>query len=159
MQTKNGHFFGLAVACSLIALLASCATIKINMYKPPVQRTYDQIAALELYPLMDGVLKEEGYEIDERDYSRGYIRTTWREYDGEKHGFVRWREQRRYTAVFDVDRMNGRHMLTLYVEVRERAPISTDWRSKGIDRSSDSEYQRILKKLDEVVKRKGGVTV
>lgn len=157
MKAKKCDIFRLVIPCALIGFLASCVTV--NMYQPPIQRIYDRIAALDLYPLMDGVFKEEGYEIEERDYSRGYIRTTWREYDGEKHGLVRWREQRRYAAIFNIDRMNGRQMLTLQVEVRERAPISSGWRSKVIDPPSDSEYQRILRILDEVVKRKGGVAV
>ena len=139
-----------------MVILASCST----MAPPPkAQRAYLNIAALQLYPLIEKVFEKEGFRTADRNYGRGYIRTEWLEYEGDRHGFVKWKERRRYVALFDIDRISGKHLLILGLDVQEKAPASSEWREKEIDKSSDTEYQRILEALDEAVKNKGGLLV
>lgn len=149
-------YLNLALAGLLIIVLGSCARKEAP---PRAQRTYAQIEAMQLYPLLEDVFRKEGFKIVDRDYSRGYLRTEWFEYEGEKHGLVKWKERRRYSALFDVDRLSGRHLLILELRIQERAPVSSAWREKEVDGSDDEQYQRILEKLDNAVRNKGGVLV
>jgi hypothetical protein len=128
--------------------------------EPPqrTQRAYSQIEAIQLYPLLEDVFKKEGLEISDRDYARGFLRTKWLEYEGETHGFTKWKERKRYSAQFDVDRLTGKkHLLILELLIQERAPVSSDWREKDLDNSDYDQYQRILEELDNAVRKEGGI--
>jgi hypothetical protein len=150
-------YLNLALAGLLIIVLGSCGAKKEG--PPRAQRAYVQIGARQLYPLLEDVFREEGFKIATRNYSRGYLLTEWFEYEGEKHGLVKWKERRRYIALFDVDRLDGRHLLTLELRIQERAPVSSDWREKEVDGSDNEQYQRILDKLDNAVISEGGELV
>ncbi len=148
-------YLNLVLAGLLIIVLGSCAG---KMGPPPrAQRAYVQIEAMQLYPLLEDVFRNENFKIADRNYSRGYVRTEWFEYEGERHGLVKWKERRRYSALFDVDRLSGKHLLILELRIQERAPVSSDWQEKEKDVSSDEQYQRILEKLDNAVRNKGGI--
>ena len=151
-------YLWLAFVGGLIFMLGACATKQIYAPVQP-QRIYEQIAARKLYPLLEEIFIREGFTIASRDYARGYLSTNWYEYEGQRHGFVKWRERRKYEVLFDLDRLSGKHMLILTLYVEERAPVSTDWRDKEVDSASDEQFQRILRELDDAVKAKGGKLV
>ena len=94
------------------SILASCATTPSASRTPTMsglpsaQRFYDQISAIDLYSLLEEVFLQEGFKIGGRNYRRGYISTTWYQYDGDRHGFVTWREQR-MTCLGIVDTPRG----------------------------------------------------
>jgi hypothetical protein len=108
---------------------------------------------------MEGVFTNAGYKISQRDLARGYVVTSWKEYDGDTRGLFKWRERRMYTAWFDVDRLNGRHMLVLELIVEEQPPSGSGWSRREVTPNSDPEYLRFLQELDLAVKSHGGVTV
>jgi hypothetical protein len=128
---------------------------------PPLNRgdrTYINISADNLYPLLEEILLGRSHRIDSRIWERGYIRTNWREYEGDAHGLFIWREQRRYIAWFDINHYNNlHHILVLQLDVQERAPSPLSiWHNKRVDTGKDSEYQEILFALDSQVTLHGG---
>jgi uncharacterized lipoprotein len=151
-------YLNLVLAGLVIIVFVSCAK-KETGAPPRAQRAYVQIEAIKLYSLLEDVFRKEGFKIADRNYSRGYLCTEWFEYEGEKHGLVKWKERRRFSALFDVDRLSGQHLLILELQIQERAPVSSDWREKEVDGADDEQYQRILEKLDNAVRKEGGVLV
>jgi hypothetical protein len=142
---------------ALTVIIFSCASMGgVSAPPPRAQRTYSQIAALDLYALIEAELVRESFAISERDYARGYLATNWFEYEGAQHGFVKWKERRMFSVYCDIDRITEKHLLILGMEVQERAPVASEWRQKEVYPESDAQYQRILKKIDDAVKSKGG---
>ncbi|GAB0151485.1 hypothetical protein [Marinobacterium sp. BA1] len=140
---------------AVFLVISGCASLMDRASQP--DRTYGNIEYENLYRNFEKVLTDLGYGVDKRNYSRGYISSTLREYDGEKKGLATWLEKRKYVAWFDIDRSNPkRHFLILKVDVKEKAPLSFEWRDKEIERASDAEYQKILSALDEIVVENGG---
>jgi hypothetical protein len=161
MRIQNnilGEMYRVALVLLLVVLLASCAPIMMTS-PPRAQRTYDRIAAVELYTLMESIFTNAGFNISQRDLSRGYMQTSWKEYEGDAHGLFKWKERRMYSAWFDVDRLNGRHMLVLQLIVEERPPSGSGWSTKQIAPDEYPEYLQFLQKLDQAVKNHGGVAV
>lgn len=151
----------LVITIGLIIILWTYTGCPKKMTVPPPhpERMYTNIELLDLFRVVEQIFNDEGYAIIDRDQARGYLRTSWREYEGDKHGFVRWQERRRFEIFLEPDRTNvNRIFVMLQFEVEERAPVAANWRAKSnVEKSSDSQYIRILNKMDSIVNQEGGV--
>lgn len=142
----------------LIMAFVGCPT-KVTVPPPQPERMYTNIEFFDLFGVVQQIFIDEGYAIMDRDQARGYLRTSWLEYEGDKHGLARWQERRRFEVFLESDRTDmNRIFVMLQFEVEERARVASDWRVKSnVEKASDSQYIRILSKIDSIMGQEGGV--
>jgi hypothetical protein len=141
------------IASLLVALLASCASP--GVLQP--QRNYGNLEGKELRPFVAAVFKKAGYSTSPCHHTRVCLETSWREYDGDLRGGVRWRERRMYTVWFEPEALQDQYLLFLELLVQEAPSAAAEWVGKQVAPEQDAEYVQLLQEIDRVVKQLGGI--